>query len=53
MLEEELVFKITLIDARIDGIDQFFDVIVRHMFWGNWIDLSGGRGKPVPMVKSH
>ena len=28
MLEEELVFKITLIDARIDGIDQFFDVIV-------------------------
>ena len=29
MLEEELVFKITLIDARIDGIDQLFDVIVR------------------------
>ena len=29
MLEEELVIKITLIDVRIDGIDQLFDVIVR------------------------
>ena len=54
MLEEELVFKITLIDVRIDGINKLFDDIVRrHMLWGNWIDLLGGRGEPAPTVKSH
>ena len=30
MLEEELVFKITLIDVRIDDIDKLFNVIVRE-----------------------